>query len=193
MGKFSYEEKYTKTQKITKYFQDLGYTVIEQWECEWKAKRRTLDTENKYLYPTEHRYRMTEGEILTAVLNGQLFGALEVDVSVPDSLKEYFSELPPIFKNTTVKHEDIGEHMQSYLEQQGKRFPDTRYLISSMFGSKILLTTPMIKWLVGKGVEIDNIYQVIEFDPRRCFKDFADSVSNDRRAGEFLVIPIIVY
>lgn len=161
----------------------MGYDVIEQWECDWKSKRQALKVDNKYKYPTEHRFRLTEKEILDAVISDQLFGALEVDVYVPDSLKAYFADLPPIFKNCIVQHKDIGEHMQSYLQENNATFPDTKYLIASMFGEKILLITPMIKWLLEKGVKISKVHQVIEFQPKPCFKEFADNVSDDRRTG----------
>jgi hypothetical protein len=36
---------------------------------------------------------MTEDQILTAVLNNQLFGAPEVDIKVPDNLKPTFAEM----------------------------------------------------------------------------------------------------
>jgi hypothetical protein len=35
------------------------------------------------------------------------FGALEVDLEVPDHLKEKFAEMPPVFKNTHIFRDDI--------------------------------------------------------------------------------------
>jgi hypothetical protein len=39
---------------------------------------------------------MTEDQILTAVMDEKLFGALEVDLHVPDTMKSKFAEMPPI-------------------------------------------------------------------------------------------------
>jgi hypothetical protein len=61
---------------------------------------------------------MTEDQILAAVLNDQLFGALEVDLHVPDHLKPTFAEMPPIFKNIDVSRDDIGDHMKTYAEER---------------------------------------------------------------------------
>ena len=45
---------------------------------------------------------------------GELYGVLECDIAVPDYLKSYFHEMPPIFKNTKVTVADIGDHMARF-------------------------------------------------------------------------------
>ena len=47
------------------------------------------------------------------ILNDNLFGFIKVDIETPENLKEKFSEMTPIFKNATIKFEDIGEYMQN--------------------------------------------------------------------------------
>jgi hypothetical protein len=49
------------------------------------------------------------------ILNDKLFGFMKVDIETPKHLKEYFEEMTPIFKNTTVNYEDMGEYMKEYL------------------------------------------------------------------------------
>jgi len=127
---------------------------------------------------------MTEQDILGRIENGDIFGAVEVDISVPAGLKSYFEEMPPVFKNTTISRDDIGDYMQGYLDQSGKTFKDTRYLIGSMFGTKILTITPLLQWYMAHGLTVTKVYQVIEFSPRRCFEGFVNSISNDRRVGD---------
>ena len=34
------------------------------------------------------------------------------------------------------------------------------------------------------GLEITKVYQIIEFDPKKCFECFANNVSDDRRGGD---------
>ena len=43
---------------------------------------------------------------------------VEVDIRVPDNLKEKFSEMCPIFKNTNINRDDIGEYMNAYAEER---------------------------------------------------------------------------
>ena len=74
--------------------------------------------------------------------------------------------------------------MQDYLAQTGKTFKDTRYLIGSMFGTKILTITPLLRWYMAHGLTVTKVHQVIEFSPRQCFGEFVTNISDDRRAGD---------
>lgn len=92
--------------------------------------------------------------------------------------------MPPIFKNADVTVDDIGDFMRNHLKESNTEFKKKRYLIGSMFGIKILLITPLLQFYMKHGLVIRKVYQIIQFDPRKCFKTFADKVSNDRRAGQ---------
>ena len=185
-GRMSHNEKYDKTVEIGNYIRDSGYSLVEMWGCSWKTKKNGIGVkvqQHKYLYPLEEKFRVTQNEILDSILSGDLFGAALVDIKVPYELREYFSEMCPIFKNVNVTESDIGPHMTEYLQSIGEKFKGTRYLIGSLFGDRILLITPLIKWYLEHGLTVSKIYEVIQFKPIRCFKRFADGVSNDRRAG----------
>ena len=118
------------------------------------------------------------------ILNGSLFGFVEVDIKVPDNLKEKFAEMPPIFKNETIEFKDIGEHMQNFYTSNNIKYNKSGKLISSMFGNKILLYTPLLKWYLEHGLVITKVYQYIKYIPTTCFQEFADAVSDARRAGD---------
>ena len=53
-----------------------------------------------------------------------------------------------------------------------------------MFGNKILLTTPLLRWYIKHGLKVTKVYEVIEYTPKNCFTGFADEVSNARREGD---------
>lgn len=139
--------------------------------------------DNPRLYPGEKNLYLREPQIMAMIKDGTLFGAVEVDIEVPEGLRKHFEEMTPIFKNTTVSVDDIGEYMKSHLKETKANFKETRYLIGSMYGEKILLTTPLIRWYLDHGLKVTKVYQVIQFDPKECFKTFGDQVSDDRRAG----------
>ena len=180
----SLSEKYQNTIEISNGIINASYVLEEMWDCEWRTVKKSIKLDNSYLYPTETIYKMTEAEVLEHVKNGNIFGAVVVDIQVPQELENYFSEVTPIFKNTMVKLNDIGECMQKFLKDTETSFRDTRYLIGSMFGTEILLITPVLKWYLEHGLVVTKVCQVIQFKPIRCFKEFIDQVSRDSRSGE---------
>lgn len=179
----SFDERLSGTKKIEKYILEQGHKLITIWECSWKELCDKQKPTNKYHYPGEEKFRLTETEIISMVKEGSMFGAVEVDIRVPDELKMKFSEMTPIFKNVEVTVDDIGDFMKNYLNESDKSFPPTKYLIGSMFGEKILLITPLLRWYLENGLEVTKVYQVVQFRPMKCFERFANQVSDDRRAG----------
>ena len=187
VGKPSFKERRQNTEDKETYIRAEGYKLVTMWACQWKVQRKQVLLSTKYLYPTENKYRLSEKEIIKHINTGQIFGAVECDISVPPHLQQHFSDFPPIFKNTSVTIDDIGKHMSDYLKDTGQTFKPTRYLIGSMKAEKALFITPLLQWYVNNGLVITKVYQVIEFAPKRCFECFATQVSDDRRSGKQVI------
>ena len=171
------------TRRNTAYLRRHVETV-EMWECEWKEIRKEPDVKS-FLAPTSHpRWKMTQQQIIAAEIDGTLFGMVECDVRVPDNLREYFAEMQPVFKNTTVTRDDIGPFMRQYAEENDIMSAPRRRLVGSFHGIKLLLATPLLRWYLAHGLVVDRVYQIIEYEPKPCFQNFGDSVSAARRAGD---------
>ena len=99
-------------------------------------------------------------------------------------IKDKFSEMCPIFKNVDIPFEATGEQVQNFVQQNGLSKKPRRGLVGSMFGNKILLTTPLLRWSINHGLKVTKVYEVIEYAPKNCFSGFADDVSNVRREGD---------
>ena len=178
-----------ETRANTEYIRSKGYRVVEMWECEWRRMKKTNPELQRFIATEVRRTLdkvkiMSTERILSEVRNERLFGCVEVDIRVPEHLKEKFSEMCPIFKNTNISREDMGEFMKAYAEEHGIMAQPRRSLIESMKGDKILLATPLLKWYLEHGLEVTKVHQVIEFTPEPCFKSFGDAVSDARRAGD---------
>ena len=128
--------------------------------------------------------KMSEEEIIRAIVNEDFFGMIECDISAPESLKEKFSEMSPIFKNTTVGREHMRPHMKEYAEEHGMYKKPQRMLIGSLRAEKILLLTPLVKWYLAHGLKITKIYQVVQFIPVKCFEHFGHTITKARREGD---------
>ena len=171
------------TQKNSAYLQ-RHVKVVEMWECGWKEKRKEPDVKSFLAPARRQKWKMTQQQIITAVVDGTLFGMVERDVRVPSELRAHFAEMQPIFKNTTVTRDDIGPFMRQYAEEHDIMSTPRRMLVGSYRGEKILLTTPLLRWYLAHGLVVDRVYQIVEYSPKPCFQHFGESVSTARRNGD---------
>ncbi|EGZ30784.1 hypothetical protein PHYSODRAFT_473214 [Phytophthora sojae] len=126
--------------------------------------------------------------IIDDIKNDKIFGFLECDIRTPEHLKEYFSEMTPIFKNALIDCTDesvIGKHMFDYnRSREANRSKPARKLIGSYFGEKILIYAPLLKWYLSHGMEITKTYSFIKASSHTAFAPFMEAVSNARREGD---------
>ena len=99
-------------------------------------------------------------------------------------IKNYFSEMTPIFKNTEVSLKDVGQHMQEYAKEHNIKDIPRRLLIGSYFGKKTGLSTPLLKWYLNHGLVITHIYTVVEYIPNAAFNSFMTQVAQARLDGD---------
>ena len=140
-----------------------------------------LHCKNESGNPTQS---ITKESILDDIRSESIFGFVKVDIRVPEHLIPIFSEFPPIFKNTEITMNDIGEHMQEYCRSITRTYGVKRSLISSMQGTGIILITPLLKWYLDNGLVVDRVYYVISYNGKPCFDWFVKEVTHDRRAAD---------
>ena len=102
------------------YIQEKGFTVIEEWECEWWRFYKT--TTNVILHIREsfpYRRSLTEPQLLEGIMTRNLFGYVQCDIEVPEKLRGNFANRPQIFKETLHSRNDIGNLMKTYAEEEG--------------------------------------------------------------------------
>jgi len=171
------------------YLEKIGYSPVIQWGCQWlKEKRQNPEVEaylNQVFPGRQHKGKLkSETQLLDEVRNGTLFGAVEVDIHVPEQLKPKFSEMTPIFKNTNISIDDIGEDMKRFAEEHECMPRPRRSLIGSYRGDKILLATPLLQFYLEQGLVVTKVHQAIEWIAKPCFAPFGEFVSNARREGD---------
>ncbi|KAG3017145.1 hypothetical protein PC120_g11197 [Phytophthora cactorum] len=97
--------------------------------------------------------RLTTIEVYDGIIDDikadKIFGFLECDIQTPEHLKQYFSEMTPIFKNVLIDCADesvIGNHMFDYNQSRGlNRAKPARKFIGSYFDEKVLIYAPLLK------------------------------------------------
>ena len=184
--------RYERTLEREKILKKEIKNLVTIWECRYKRSSTSSSSssknnvENNYLprYYQNHPHKQGLSNPVAYVLNPAFFGAVEVDIEVPDDLKSHFQEMSPLFVTSAVSFEDIGEHMQEYTESNHLSKHPKRLLIGGMKASKLFLSSPLLRWYVDHGLVITHVYKLIEFEPARCFADFVDEISKARRLGD---------
>ena len=125
------------------YLRDHGYKVEIMWEKGWENLLKQRSEIKTYLFKhhtyTHFQKYLTQEQIIQYIQDGRLFEFVECDIHVPDHLKEYFSEMTPIFKNTEVSLKDVGQHMQEYTKEHKIKDVPHHLLIGLYFGKKITI------------------------------------------------------
>ena len=195
-------QKQRKTQEKLEFLQKKGYKVEVIYECEFQKMckhnsdlQHFIDRKRPSFYQS-HKSTVSEKQILDAVRSETLFGMIECDIQVPDrwddefskkmklSPKEYFSEMSPIFMNSDIHFDHIGEHMQNHIKRFGLSQKPRRLLVGGMKADHILLATPLLKFYLDHGLKVTNIHECIEFSSQNCFKSFVTEVATKRREGD---------
>ena len=180
---------YQKTKENITYLTSIGYSPTVEWGCQWAKEKRDNPEIHRYLnqvFPgRDQRGKLkSPTELLEEVRQGSFFGAVEVDLHVPDHLKKKFSEMTPIFKNVEISLDDIGEHMKAFAEENGCMPRPRRSLIGSYKAENILLATPLLQFYLEQGLVVTKVHQAIEWRAKPCFAPFGEFVSNARREGD---------
>ena len=127
---------------------------------------------------------MSAEEILQRIIDGRLFGYVQCDIEVPEHLRSYFSNFPPVFKNTVVSREDIGPLMREYAEKENIMPLPRRMLISSFFLANGTIITLLLLFYLKHGLVCKMIHRFVQYTPRKCLNNFVQSAVDARRQGD---------
>ena len=127
---------------------------------------------------------MSEEKLLQGVIDRQLFGYVQCETEVPEHLRSYFSNFPPIFKNTVVSREDIGNLMKEYAEKENFMVQPRRMLISSFVLTNGTIITPLLLFCLKLGLVCKKIHRFVQYTPRKCFNNFVQAAVDARCQGD---------
>ena len=167
------------------YIQQKGYQIVEMWECEWWSLYKTDASVKSHLrrnFP--YRLPVSEEGLLHGIIDGRLFGYVQCDIEVPEHLRDYFSNFPPIFKNTAVSRDDIGILMKQYAEKEKIMVQPTRVLISSFILTNGTIITLLLLFYLQFGLVCKKIHRFVQYTPGKCFGNFVHSAVDARRQGD---------
>ena len=164
------------------YKQEKSFTVIEMWKYEWWRLYKT--TTNVELHIREnfpYRRTLADYQLLEGIKEGNLFGYVHCDIEVPKILRGNFANFPPIFKNTLVSNNDIGDLMKTYAKEEGTMSQPRKMLISSFTLQNGTLITPLLIFYLQLGLVCTKKHRFIEYTPEKCFNSVVQSAVDARR------------
>ena len=124
-------------------------------------------------------------ELCKEVLNGNLFGYLQVDIEVPDQLRDKFREFSPLFMVDSISQGLVPTHMKEYQERTNRKtLNGSKKLLGVLRAKKILLYTPLLKWYLEHGLKVTAIYKYLAYTAGKPFSWFPEEVSSVRRNGD---------
>ena len=152
------------------------------WEFEWWRLYKTDAPVKSYLrakFP--YKLPLSEEQLLQRIIDGSFFGYVQCHIEVPEHLRDYFSNFPPIFKNAVVSRDDIGNLMKEYAEKEGIMPQPRRMLISSFILTNGTIITPLFLFYLKLGLVCRKIHRFVQYTPRKCFNNFVQSAVDARR------------
>ena len=154
------------------------------WESEWWSLYKSdasVKSQLRKIFP--YKRPLSEEQLLQRIIDGQLFVYLQCDIEVPEHLRSYFSNFPPIFKNTVVSKGDIGNLMR--LCRKGKNMAQPRRrLMSSFVLTNGTIITPLLLFYLKLGLVCKKIHRFVQYTPRKCFNNYVQSAVDALRQGE---------
>ena len=167
------------------YIQQKGYKIIEMWECEWCSFYKTDASVKSYLRANfPYKRPLSEEQLSQRIIDGRLFGYVQCDIEVPEHLCDYFSNFPPLFKNTVVSRDDIGNLIKKYAEKEDIMPQPRRMLISSFILTNASIITPLLLFYLKLGLVCKKIQRFVQYTLRNCFDNFVQSAVDSRRPGD---------
>ena len=178
-------KKSEQDQMLKEYIQQKGYKSIEMWEFNWRELYQTDATLKNHLRANlPYQRPLGEERLMQEIKSRKLFGYVQCDLKVPEHLKAYFANFPPIFKKSVVSRNDIVDLMKEYAEEEGIMSQPRRMLISSLHLKNGTIITPLLLYYLHLGLECTKIYQFVQYTPKKCFNSFVQSAINARRQGD---------
>ena len=152
------------------------------WECEWWSLYKTDASVKSHLRENFlYRRPLSEEGLLQGIIDGRLFGYVQCEIEVPQHLRSYFSNFPPVFKNTIVSREDIGPLTREYAEKDKFMPQPRRMLISSFFLTNGTIITPLLLFYLKLGLVCKKIHRSVQYTHGKFFNNFEQSAVDSRR------------
>ena len=132
----------------------------------------------------------SKDQILKAVKSGDLFGMVQVNIGVPEKLRDGFYPKNiscRLFQWNVYSLLYYGSTFRivwrAHAENIGTLKKPRRLLVDGMKAENIFIATPHLRWYPKHKMKVTQVHEVIEFQSQSCFESFVGEDSNVSRMG----------
>ena len=184
-------QKYLKWMHKFHFLNSKGIYVFFIFECEYLALlEHDIELQNIASNHVQHPFykqvsrklSICSNDILNGVISDDLFGFVCVDIYCVRPYTKQFLDWPPIYICDNVSYDDWSPYMQENYKDIPKN--DRKLLIQCLEANHIVLTTPMLRYYLEKGLCVKTVHWAVEYVKGKPYQQLVDEGVEMRRYGD---------
>ncbi len=125
--------------------------------------------------------------MIREILSRRVNGIVRITLGLPEEFRSLYEEMPPIFKHVEVSRFHLPALTSRYAQAHNLLLQPQKFLCSSFFGEKLVLSTTYVRYLVKEfHCKIHYIDLVVQFQTGHPFENFIKEQTDKRRQGDAL-------
>ena len=184
-----------------KYYDAMGYDTKLIRSCELDDILESDPIFRQYLEKKQPKFyqkytgAVTQEQLINAIKSGEFYGIVKCSLRLPSALpvafanqectvRELYSDFPPIFLNTMVPKENWSQEMVDYAKKENMSLTPRKLLISVLECNNTVFSSELLQYYVNYlGYQIRDITEVVEYQPSLPFTDFIEERVRKRMEG----------
>ena len=155
------------------------------WECKrWRLYKTTNSLEQHIEERLPHRRSLTAEQLLEELKKGKLFAYMQCDLGVHENLRSNFDNFSPMFKNTLVSKNDIGDLMKNRAKEGRLLSQHRKMLISNFTLQNGTINFPLLLFYLQLCFFCTKIHHPVKCTPKNFFNTFVQSAVDARRQSD---------
>lgn len=166
-----------------------GYDLIVGYSCQWQQLKQTSHlaqyvVNNQMIGPPIKDNGMTEQELLDRIQNGEMDGYLLASAVVPTHLRDFFSDLPPLFKRVEISRSDLSPIMLKYCEKHDLLKSPSKQLVTGFHMENAMYYSHYVRYLLDHGVHFFNVRRMYQYRTSPILRSFLMDAANQRMKAQ---------
>ena len=196
-------ERLAKDKEKAEFIRAEGYQYFVKFQCDYEREKLTNPALQDFLasdsllaeeeddLDTQPISCFDEDEtidsklILEKVASGDFFGFLLLDCEIKDEHRDDYEKYPIIIRREIISREMLSERQRNLAVKHKILERPVSTVVGAKSATSLLVISDQVKfWLELGTVDITHVYQIIEYQPRKCLAKCIDNLTHLRREGD---------